>query len=133
MARRRKIVGAPLLLAGVGLMACGKKTPDPPEPPVGNLMAPPTVEAKYCVDVVPEGAEVRVNDAVATERCTTLTTYEGSTVTVKVSHPGYDSEERTFSHQGEETWTVELRPEGPDLEPPVGNLMPPPQRLGGPG
>ena len=115
IATRRTLTGRPLLLAsGVALaVSCGGKGKQEPEPPVGNLMAPPLIEPELCVDVVPEDATVTINGVPTSERCTPVQGREGDTVRVEVLLPGRAAVVR------------ELELTGPPR--PVGNLMAPPE------
>ena len=128
MAQRRRINGKPLLLATAGaalVMGCsgGNK---PPDVRTGNLMPPPMVKAEVCVDKTPDTATVRVNEVVATERCTTVETHH--MITVKVSAPGYVEQTQELPAQEKIELSIALV-EGPEAPPPppVGNLMPPPR------
>jgi hypothetical protein len=130
MARRRPISGNPLLIAGAGLflgVGCSGAVVSAPEQPVGNLMAPPQITAEICVDAVPADAKVVVNAVAASARCTPVTNWEGSDVTVEVSAPGYETRvEHVNLAQALPPIKVELGPVAPPNIPPIGNLMPPP-------
>lgn len=105
-------------------VGCGGKGKVEPEP-VGNLMAPPTIETELCVDVEPANASVTIDGVAATDRCTPVSGYAGQIVRVEVLAPGRGAVVRELS-------LVEvMAPLKLELIPPrpVGNLMPPPDLI----
>ena len=123
MSRRRVLQGRPLLVAAGGFAVASACTG--PTPPVGNLVAPPQIDGELCVDVVPQGATVKVNGEPATQRCAPVHGYEGAEVTVDVSAPGFVGVVQHVTLAPKMDVKVELTPQAPP--PPVGNLMPPPR------
>lgn len=127
MAKVRKLLGQPLLMASAGLsLAGGCHSPKP----VGNLMYPPHVEAQLCVDKTPESAMVFVDGSAVSERCTTVEGYDGRPISLEISAPGYAAVSQQLTLKAEmPALTFTLQPADPEgLAPrPVGNLMPPPQ------
>lgn len=123
MARRRKMTGTPLLVAGAAALisvACGGRDKNPP---MGNLMPPPERTGEVCVDTVPDSATVQLNGRIVAERCTEITS-EGL-VEVAVTSPGYMPHTTNVQLESSTEVKVELVPVPPDTRP-VGNLMPPP-------
>lgn len=152
MARRRRIQGRPLLVATAAaamVIGCSGGTKKEAPPP-GNLMPPPTMDIEVCVDTVPEGAKVSLQASTNTEfseRCETIEVYQGSTGQLVVEAAGYQTNQQSVVLDGPKIeLRVELvqnevpeldRPVGnlmppPELEPPVGNLMPPQEIIGEP-
>lgn len=125
MPRRRTLTARPLLVAAGSLLAVSCSGPKPDMRPTGNLMAPPMVTGELCVDTVPESAVVTVNGATVDPRCAPVTAYEGSSVTVSISAPGYVAQEQRLTIAEKMQLKVELMAMAPP--PPVGNLMPPPE------
>lgn len=137
MARRRALIGHPLLLASGGALVwvgCGHHK-GPPDGPVGNLMAPATLTAEVCVDVSPPearaNAQIIVGDVVTHERCATIEGEIGYPVQIHVLSPGYVSQHLDTAFAATiPAFAVEMvEGEDPPLDVPdilpVGNLMQP--------
>ena len=130
MARRRKITGAPLLLASAGMaLAVGCSGNGRGGPVVtGNLMPPPKVQGTVCVDATPDTATIQVQGKIVTERCTSVETW--GQAEVEVSAPGHLPDKRLVDliegQQVEVSITLTAEPARPP-DPPRGNLMPPPE------